>query len=245
MMKKIRGIMANIGRWLEDLLFPEDVLCLCCDHALGTDDVDNVCKSCRRELERLAVRQEEREEKERGAYPKGIGYIHSAYVYEGAARRLIRRLKYESVRSAAVPLARKMVYLPSGEEEIIVPVPTDKRRELSRGFNQSALLAGHIGQELGMQVVHALRRVEHRKPQTGLSARERRKNLIGCMAADERVSGKRVLLVDDVYTTGSTVAEAARALRKAGAKSVGVFTAARAIGDTDEAEDPFVPARRA
>ena len=195
--------------------------------------------------DQLAARQEERETKERSAYPEGIDYIHSAYVYEGPARRLIRRLKYESVRSAAVPLARKMVYLPSGEEEIIVPVPTDKRRELARGFNQSALLAEHVGQELGMQVVHALRRVEHRPPQTGLPARERRKNLIGCMAADERVSGMRVLLIDDVYTTGSTIAEAARALRKAGAKSVGVFTAARAIGDTDEAEDPFVPAKRA
>ena len=237
--------MARIGRWLDDLLFPEDVLCMCCDRALGRDDKGGVCSSCRRTLERLAARQEAREALEKASNPDGVDYIHSAYVYEGPARQLVRRLKYESVRSAAAVLAEKMVYLPSGEEEIIVPVPTDKGRERARGFNQSALLAGHIGKALGMQVVHALVRVEHRPPQTGLPARERRKNLIGCMAADERIAGRRVLLIDDVYTTGSTIAEAARALHEAGAKGVGVFTAARACGDTDEGDDLFEPVKRA
>ena len=238
-MKKIRWMMARVGTWIDDLLFPEDVLCLCCDHALSAEDEDGICKSCRRALERLAARQEAREAQEHDACPEGIAYIHAAYVYEGPARKLIHRLKYESVRAAAVPLAGQMLLLPSGEEEIIVPVPTDPKRRRRRGFNQSELLACEIGRRLGMQVMPALRRVQQRRPQTGLSAVERKKNLVGCMAADECVRGRKVLLVDDVLTTGATVYEAARALYAAGAESVSVFAAARAGGDTDEPNDPF------
>ena len=120
-----------------------------------------------------------------------------------------------------------------------MPVPTDKRRERRRGFNQATLLAQHIGKELGMEVCCALERVSARRPQTGLTGEERRKNLEGCMAASGAVSGKRVLLVDDVYTTGATVKEAARALRRAGAVGICVFAAARAGGGHDGDDDPF------
>lgn len=236
------AIQRTIGRLLEaldDLLFPGDVLCLCCDHALGADARDGICPSCARSLAVLAQAQETREAEEDGGLPEGLSYVHAAYPYEGQARTLIRRLKYESVRAASVPLARRMVFLPSGEEEIIVPVPTDKKRQRQRGFNQATLLAEHIGRELGMEVCAALTRVSERGPQTGLSAAERRENLAGCMAAGGAVKGKRVLLVDDVYTTGATAQEAARALLCAGAVSVGMFAAARAGGGRDEASDPF------
>jgi len=245
MMKKFRRALVRLAAWADDLLFPENVLCLCCDHALDPEDEHGICGGCRRKLARLAAKQEEREAEEEVCLPDGIDAMHAAFVYEGPVRQLVHRLKYESVRAAAVPLARQMVFLPSGEEEIIVPVPTDPGRERMRGFNQSALLAEHIGRELGMQVEKALVRVEERRPQTGLSAGERRKNLAGCMAAKGDLRGKRVLLVDDVCTTGATLSEAARALRQAGAVSVSAFTAARAAGVRDEEGDPFaVPLRR-
>lgn len=231
--------MACLGEWLDNLLFPENAACMCCDHALGKDDADGLCAGCRKALLKLADRQEEREKSDCGLLPEGIDAIHAAYVYEGQARRLIHLLKYKSVRAAAVPLAQQMIFLSSGEEEIIVPVPTDKRRERQRGFNQAALLAEHIAGELGMQMERALVRVDSRRPQTGLSAEERLENLVGCMAASDAVNGKRVLLVDDVVTTGATVCEAARALKKAGARSVRVFAAARAAGDPDRGKDPF------
>lgn len=233
-----KGIERLLG-FLDDLLFPEDVLCLCCDHALGEDAQDGICPACARSLEALAQRQEAREAEDGEAPPDGLSYVHAAYPYEGQARTLIRRLKYESVRAASVPLARQMVFLPSGEEEIIVPVPTDRKRQRKRGFNQATLLAEHIGRELGMEVCPALTRVSERRPQTGLSAGQRRTNLAGCMAAGSAVKGKRVLLVDDVFTTGATAQEAARALRAAGAVSVGLFAAARAGGGRDEERDPF------
>lgn len=234
-----RSVFARIAAWLDDLLFPENAACLCCECALGEKDEDGLCAGCRKELLRLAALQEEREAQENLPRPDGIDDIHSAYLYEGAVKRLIHLLKYESVRAAALPLAEQMVFLPSGEEEMIVPVPTDPGRERKRGFNQSALLAQHIGDQLGMRVEHALVRIERRRPQTGLDARQRRENLIGCMAANDAVNGKRVLLVDDVCTTGATLCEAARALREAGAMHVGVLTAARAGGTQDGESDPF------
>ena len=245
MMKKLRRVLGRLGGWMDDLLFPENVTCLCCDHALGEDDADGVCVGCRKALEKLAQKQEAREAAQNDPLPAGIDYIHAAFVYEGPARKLIHRLKYESVRTAAIPLARQMVFLPAGEEEIIVPVPTDPKRQRRRGFNQSALLSAHIAKELGMPMETALTRVDTRRPQTGLSMKERQENLVGCMAAGETVNGKRVLLVDDVCTTGATLCEAARALRQAGAASVGVLTAARAPGISDEPADPFaLPAGR-
>ncbi|MBR2943309.1 MAG: ComF family protein, partial [Clostridia bacterium] len=212
---------------------------LCCKRALGGDDPDGLCPDCSRELLRLAARQEKREMEESLPLPDGIDELHAAFVYEGPARKLVHRLKYESVRAAAVPLARQMAYLPSGEEEIIVPVPTDPKRERKRGFNQASVLAQHMAKELGMEMKTALVRVEARRPQTGLSADERRRNLTGCMEVCDAVNGKRVLLVDDVVTTGATVSEAARALCQAGAKSICVFAAARAAGDPAEQKDPF------
>ena len=244
-MMEIKCVLARIGTWIDDLLFPQEVTCLCCDHALSAEDEDNLCVGCRRELARLAEKQEKREAGGAEPFPEGIDALHAAFVYEGAVRRLVHRLKYESVRAAAVPLAMQMVFLPSGEEEIIVPVPTDRKRERQRGFNQSSLLAKHIAKELGMKMETALVRTKTRRPQTGLSAGERQENLVGCMAASDAVNGRRVLLVDDVYTTGATVCEAARALREAGARSVGVFAAARPAGDLDEEKDPFfLPPKR-
>ena len=245
MMEKTKRVLVRISAWVDDWLYPENVTCLCCDHALGEDDADGLCLACRKELLCLAQRQEERGAENQETLPEGIDAIHAAFVYEGPVRKLVHRLKYESVRAAAVPLAAQMAYLPSGEEEIIVPVPTDKKRERRRGFNQSSVLAKHIARELGMQMEQALVRVETRRPQTGLSAGERKENLVGCMVSGDAVNGKRVLLVDDVVTTGATICEAARALRQAGAKSIRVFAAARAAGDPDGLKDPFeLPRKR-
>lgn len=230
MQGRIRAWGARLLQGTEELLFPRGVLCLCCGTALGGEETDGVCPACREALERLSQRQEERERSLSGeTLPEGIDFVHAAFPYEDQARTLICRLKFESVRSAAVPLAGAMALLPAGEEELIVPVPTDSRRRRRRGFDQSALLAGHVAETLGMPMREALVRTSHRAPQTGLNAGQRRANLAGCMRAGEAVRGRRVLLVDDVYTTGATCCEAARALRAAGAVSVGVFAAARSV----------------
>lgn len=150
-------------------------------------------------------------------------------------------LKFESVRAAALPLAQAMSALPLGESDALVPVPTTRRRLRQRGFNQARLLAEHLGEIWGMPVLPALSRKDEHTAQMKLSAESCRSNLADCMRSDASVSGKRILLVDDVLTTGSTASEAARALLAAGACRVSLVTAAKTI---PESGDPlFVPAR--
>jgi ComF family protein len=111
--------------------------------------------------------------------------------------------------------------------DLLVPVPLHPRRLKARGFNQSWLLArGFKGAALGREV---LTRVRYTVPQVGLKPKERRANVRAAFSVShpEEVQGKNVLLIDDLYTTGSTVKECALALRRAGAARVEVLTVAR------------------
>lgn len=238
MKETILTLLKKAAHVMDDWLFPGDVSCLCCDGALGEEQQDGLCPVCSQTLKALALRQEALETG-LGNKVEGASYVHAAFPYDAQAKKLVRRLKFESVCAAAVPLAREMAFLPAGEEELIVPVPTDPKRLRKRGFNQAALLAEHLGREWGMEVSPALVRVSSRRPQTELDAKERLANVSGCMAVSIPVRGKRILLVDDVVTTGATAAEAVRALLDGGALSVGVLAAARAgIREGDHA-DPF------
>jgi len=233
-MKKQSGWIGRLLVEAENLLFPEQVTCLCCDRALDEEGQDGVCTACMQALDRL---QMESAAKSISVQIEGISRIHAAYPYDAQAKRLVRMLKYESVRSAAIPLAHAMALLPSGGADIIVPVPTDRERLKKRGFNQADVLAGIVGRETGIPVVHALVRTQSRAPQSLLSAAQRRTNLAGCMQAGEAVNGMSVLLIDDVVTTGSTLAEAARALMQSGAAQITALAATyageRDIGDAE------------
>jgi ComF family protein len=111
-------------------------------------------------------------------------------------------------------------------------VPLHRERERQRGFNQSADLAARLARETGAPVSPALRRLRNTPAQAGLTAMERRVNLQGAFALDERwrrrVAQRHVALVDDVYTTGSTAAACAAVLRAAGARRVDFWAVARA-----------------
>jgi competence protein ComFC len=114
--------------------------------------------------------------------------------------------------------------------DVIVPVPLHPTRQRERGFNQAALLACELGIHLGRPVVDGvLVRSRATHPQVGLGPDERRANVDGAFeCANDDLAGKRVLLVDDVYTTGSTMEAAGAALREGGAESVWAYTLARA-----------------
>lgn len=159
----------------------------------------------------------------------------AAALHEGPVRTLVHDYKYLGKvhlrRPLALLIAERLVEAVSRRgADLIVPVPLHVRRLRSRGFNQSLLLAEMVSRRWQLPLERRLlRRVRWTEPQINLAPRERRENVRGAFAVadNERVSGKRIVLVDDVLTTGSTVDECAGALKRAGAAEVMVVTVAR------------------
>jgi len=116
---------------------------------------------------------------------------------------------------------------PFGDFGLITYVPMSRRDRRNRGFNQAQLLAKGLGERIGIPVCKTLAKVQETTPQAALPARERRRNLRGAFQLI-RSAKEKALLVDDIYTTGSTVEECARTLKQGGYKAVFVLTVARA-----------------
>jgi len=126
----------------------------------------------------------------------------------------------------------------------ILPVPLHPRRLRERGFNQAVILARGLSKRFDIPLdFTSLRRDRFTPPQVGLDRQQRSANVQGAftVAHPERIAGRRLLLVDDVYTTGSTLTECARVLIRAKADSVAVFTMARAVYDHDPPPEPAPP----
>jgi predicted amidophosphoribosyltransferase len=162
-------------------------------------------------------------------WPGALRGVRSATWLEGGARRAVHLLKYEGWRRIAEPMAetmRRAIGLPPGAT--LVPIPLGAARIRARGYNQSAVLAEALGHRAGIPVARgALARRRETTTQTALTPEERRANLAGAFVAVGRAPARPVL-VDDVFTTGATLAEAAVALLAAGATEIGGVTFARA-----------------
>lgn len=158
--------------------------------------------------------------------------MRSAYYYEGRLLEAIHRFKYGGDMALLKPLGLLLldgVKVLGEMPDAIVPVPLHRKRLKERGFNQSLLLARELSRELSIGVDYLnLKRTLHTHPQINLKAKERRQNVRGAFEAvnPSRLRGRRILLVDDVFTTGATVRECAKALKKTGAE-VFVATLAR------------------
>jgi ComF family protein len=146
---------------------------------------------------------------------------------------ILRRHKYgldQSLIRALTECLGERVLLDANDYDVIIPVPLHWRRLYWRGFNQAALLARALAHKMALPVdASSLLRTRATVPQTAQSSGERRRNIKGAFAVrrPDRVAGKRVLLVDDVITTGATVDECARVLKASGARAVDVFALAR------------------
>jgi ComF family protein len=151
--------------------------------------------------------------------------------YEGGLRSLIHLLKYSGMKPLARPLAGLMNRgLPVDERfDAVVPVPLYWRRQWSRGFNQAELLARQVAKRRGIPVLSALRRKRGTDTQASLATAGRRRNVAGAFVvrANVELAGKRILLIDDVMTTGATAGACATALKRGGAKSISLLTVAR------------------
>lgn len=213
-------------RALVDLLAPRR--CAACDLELEPDDL-SFCEGCRVGVELAPP-------------PR------AAFVFGGPVAEAIRRLKYEGRRELARELAPWLaaaaeVY--AGQVDRVVPVPLHPSRLAARGFNQSALLARPVARHLGVPLDTAwLRRVRPTLPQVGLGRAERERNLRGAFATRDDKAGARVLLVDDVRSSGATLTSAAQALFDGGAETVFPVSLAVRWGD-GPAGEPGDGAKRA
>jgi len=156
------------------------------------------------------------------------------YPYLPPLQDAICLLKYKGRISLARPLARLMIDAlpPTLTVDMVMPVPLHPQRLREREFNQSLLLADHLGRHLDLPVdCTNLVRVLPAAVQTSLSRKDRLRNLRGAFAVrrPEMIAGKRILLIDDVFTTGTTVNECAKTLRKAGSGDVFAVTLARTV----------------
>ena len=163
---------------------------------------------------------------------RGFDAAYSFGFYEEELRELIHVFKYGRVQTLAKPLGRFLASALPREQtfDVIVPMPLYWRKRWRRGFNQAALLARELARRTHIPVSNALRRVKDTAAQAGLTNAKRRRNVSGAFRARNKtaLSGQRVLLIDDVLTTGATAASCARALRAAGARQVTLLTLARA-----------------
>ena len=156
---------------------------------------------------------------------------------EHPVRNVVHKFKYGRKVSLGKPLGRLMTrgceeFLRECRAELIVPVPLHARRLRWRGFNQSLLLARQVSRACGVPLdPFVLLRRRETPPQTQFAEEERRKNMRGAFVVNPYISIKKknILLIDDVYTSGATVNECSRALRRGGAAEVYVLTLARAV----------------
>ena len=170
--------------------------------------------------------------------PPRLDGLWAYAVHSGPLRDAIRHFKYRDVRVLAAPLGKLMAQgwavLPPAYvvPDAIVPVPLHASRERERGYNQAALLALELGRRVGLPVVEdVLVRTRETIPQVGLDATERRANVLHAFQCSSTgLTGRRVLLVDDVCTSGATLEAASDALREGGVSSVWAYTLARARG---------------
>jgi ComF family protein len=179
---------------------------------------------------------------------RGLRGFDAAYcfgAYEGALRELIHLYKYGRIKTLVRPLGDLLVAaLPRDERfDAVTPVPLHWRRQWHRGFNQSELLAREIARRSGIPVVAALKRVRSTLTQASLSNTGRRRNVTRAFQCRfgarwaRRIEGRRILLIDDVMTTGSTAASCALSLKRAGATRVALLTIARVDRRMDGSRD--------
>ena len=202
-------------RRLLDLLFPPR--CILCRELLEKDEED-LCMECR------IFAPDYPNRKKRTQF---LDSFAAVWYYEGNVRKSILRYKFYHARHYAPGygrlLGRRIAEVYPEGFDILSWVPVSPLRKLTRGYDQAALLAKAAGAELGIKPVPLLKKIRHNRPQSGIAQEaKRRANVLGAyrVTNPETVRGKRILLLDDVLTTGSTAGECARMLKTAGAKEV-------------------------
>ncbi len=240
-MDRARGLFKN----LLDFFFP--CRCLICKEEINSTENSFICDSCLKTFTELGKPLCYRCGRQ---FKSGRGGNHlcsecikknppfdrarSVWLYEGVLRESIQNFKYYNLRFFAKPFGRLLSdagqnLLGGKNYNFIMPVPLQVKRLRDRGYNQSLLVSKEIGRLWGVEVCfEALTRHKETAPQTKLPLKNRHKNVKGAFSYEGiSLKGKNVLIVDDVFTTGATVRECAKVLKKNRARVVDVLTIAR------------------
>lgn len=215
--------MSGPGAWLRELLFPRR--CILCRTFLSAEETD-LCRECRENVPEYPYggKNPDPSGKNSGQF---LDSFTAVWYYEEDVRRSILRYKFHGAAFLAPKygalLAMKLLREGPEDIDILTWVPVSRLRRLKRGYDQCQLLCKAMGEQLALPWEKTLRKIRHTPPQSGLSSvAERKANVLGAYRAVNQVDlrGKRIVLVDDIYTTGSTMNECARVLLTAGAKEV-------------------------
>lgn len=238
-----RHVVARSLSWLSDLVFPP--VCLSCRSALAAHDA--LCPRCWSKIDFIRPPLCDRLglplpydtggtmiSAAAAADPPDYDRARAVAHFTGVMRELVHDFKFADWHVARKLLSRLLAEAAGGvleDADVVVPVPLSRRRLMARGFNQSALLAQDLARLSGcVYEPFALVRTRATPRQVGLTRAERKLNVRGAFAVPLRgqtlVAGRKVLLVDDVITTGATCGAAARALKRAGAARVDVVALA-------------------
>lgn len=161
-------------------------------------------------------------------------YARSFGLHDGALKKAINLFKFHGIKHLSKPLSEKIFHMELPGADMVLPVPLYKKRLRERGFNQSALLGKYLSKRLGVPLnLSSLVRNRDTRPQVGLSAKERKKNIRNAFEVKEEkiIKGRRLILIDDVFTTGATAKECSKVLHKAGAQEVFVITLSHGVLD--------------
>lgn len=249
---RARDVVGGLGAMALDAAFPP--VCLACADAVATPD--GLCPACWGRLIPIspplcpvlglpfaADMGEGALSVQAIANPPPFERARSAVAYTDLARKLVSKMKYSDRPEIALFLARMMATAGHelvGAGAVLAPVPLHRGRQWGRRYNQSAELARAVARlvkcDLHTDLIFRHRRT---RQQVGLNAAQRARNVEGAFRVDatrlDRLAGRRVVLVDDVLTTGATVSAAARALKRAGVAHVDVLSFARVVLDADMA----------
>ncbi len=234
-----RELMQKLKNAAASLLFPHAARCLCCGDPRRASEADSLCDSCREKLKALRVPAEAcerclspvRRGKPcafcRSPMMKPIHKAYAPYRYAAESRQLIHQLKFNQCGEAAPLLGKAMAdALPDRDFDCITPVPLHRFRLAERGYNQSLLLCEELSARTGIPILELLRRDRYHKPQSRTPFAMRQRNVANAFSCVKNAEGLRVLLVDDVRTSGSTACSCAKTLMDAGADSVSLCVAA-------------------
>lgn len=215
------------------LVFPST--CFCCGEVL--EHAHFLCKDCRVSLIGQRIK------KAKVVSRNSVKYnIHSVYYYQDAAKQAIARLKYcNSTRPSKYmgeAIAAKVKRSRCCDFDVVTYVPMDRHDSLQRAYNPAEQIARYTAKHLKLPVKPLLKKVKRVEKQHKLTATERRENVRGAFRANADVRGKRILLIDDVVTTGSTICECAGELLRQGAQRVALYTfcatGGKALVDTED-----------